>query len=90
MLTLATAESDQKNSAGQTDAAGNRRNVDALLFGVLDFQRTKLGIFFLLVPVQTAPGKANNANDDENNADDSSWFHDADVTKAGGRQSIAE
>lgn len=90
MLRLARTEPDQNNSADQTDDADDRRKIYSLIFSVLDFQRTKLRVFLLGRPMQAAPGKTDNANDDENDADDSSWFHNVDATKAGGRQSIAE
>jgi hypothetical protein len=57
---------------------------------VLDFQRTKLRVFLLGRPMQAAPGKTHDTDDDENDSDNSSWFHNVDATKAGGRQSIAE
>ena len=49
-----------------------------------DLKRTQLGVFLFLVPAQAAPGKANDADDDQNDADDSSRFHDVDVTVADG------
>ncbi len=60
------------------------------MFGMLDFQRTKLGIFLLGRPMQAAPGETDNADDDENDADDSSWFHVSDTTATAGLQSIGE
>ncbi len=51
-----------------------------MTFGVLDFKRTKLRVFLFFGPAQAAPGKANNPDDDQNDADNSSWFHGADAT----------
>jgi len=53
-------------------------------FGVLDFERAELGVFLFLVPTEAAIGEADNANDDENYADDASWFHARDATAADG------
>jgi hypothetical protein len=53
-----------------------------LIFGVFDFQRTKLGVFFLSRPFYSAPGKANDADNDEDDADDSSWFHSASLQRS--------
>ena len=59
-------------------------------FGVLNFERSELRIFLFLVPAQAAPGKASDAHDDKNDADDSCWFHAANATAIAVRQSIAE
>ncbi len=40
--------------------------------------------------MKAAPGKTDNSNDDENYANESSWFHNRDATTVAGRQSIAE
>jgi hypothetical protein len=40
--------------------------------------------------MQASPGKADDADDDENDADNSSRFHNRDATAVVGRQSIAE
>jgi len=56
-----------------------------MTFGVLDFKRPKLRVFLFLSPTQAAVGEADNANDDENDADYSSWFHGADATAVVGR-----
>jgi hypothetical protein len=52
---------------------------------MLDFNRPKLRVFLFLSPTQSAVGEADNANDDENDADYSSWFHGADATAVDGR-----
>ena len=54
-----------------------------MIFGVLDFNRPKLGVFLFLSPAQAAVGETDNADDDENDADYSSWFHGADATAVG-------
>jgi len=87
-LSLTAAESDQDNSANQTDAADDRRKTDSVTFRMLDLERTKLRVFLFFSPTQAAVGEADNPNDDENNTDDSSWFHGADATAGAGRQSI--
>ncbi len=51
-----------------------------MTFGVLDFNRPKLGVFLFLSPAQAAVGETDNADDDKNDADYSSWFHGADAT----------
>ena len=79
-LSFSAADRDQDNSADQTDSAYNRRKTDSMTFGVLDFKRTKLRVFLFFGPAQAAPGKANNPDDDQNDADNSSWFHGADAT----------
>ena len=56
-----------------------------MTLGVLDLNRPKLGVFLFLSPTQTAVGEADNANDDQNDADYSSWFHGANATAAGDR-----
>src|SRR4030095_12671607 len=89
-LAFPRADCDEENTANQANAAHDRRKINPLLFGVLDFKRTKLGIFLFLVPVQAAPGKANDADDDQNNPDNPCRFHAFDPTVAGGRRSIAE
>jgi hypothetical protein len=83
-------DGDQGDAANQADAAHDRRKVNALIFSVLDFERTQLGVFFLGRPMNAAPGKTDNANDNENDADNSSWFHSADATAVAARQSIEE
>ncbi len=45
------------------------------MFSVLNLERSKLGILFLCRPTKAAPSKANNAYDNENDANDSGWFH---------------
>ena len=56
-----------------------------MTFGMLDFNRPKLRVFLFLSPTQAAVGEANNPDDDQNDADYSSWFHSADATAAAGR-----
>ena len=46
-----------------------------MTFGVLDFKRPELSIFLFLSPTQATVSEADDANDDENDADYSSWFH---------------
>lgn len=41
-----------------------------------DLERTELRVFLFRSPVQAAPCKADNTDDDENNADDRSGFHE--------------
>ena len=53
-----------------------------MTFGVLDFERSELGVFLFLVPTEAAIGEADNADDDENDAYYSRWFHEADATAA--------
>ena len=55
---------------------------------MFNLERTDLGIFLFFVPAQPAISETNDADDDENDADDSSWFHDVDVTTVAVRQSI--
>ncbi len=38
-LSLAAAERDQQDPAGETDAAYDRRKTDSMTFGMLDFDR---------------------------------------------------
>ena len=59
-----------------------------MALGMFNLERTDLGIFLFFVPAQPAISEADDADDDENNADDSSWFHDVDVTTVAVRQSI--
>ena len=56
-----------------------------MIFGVLDFKRPKLRVFLFLSPTEAAVGEADDANDDENDADDCSWFHGADATAVDAR-----
>ena len=90
VLRLSGAEGDTKNSADQTDAANDRRKSYPLLLRVFDFQRAKLRVFFFRIPEQAAPDEANDADDDQNNANDSSRFHKCETTMAGVRRSIVE
>ncbi len=50
-----------------------------MALGMFNLERTDLGIFLFFVPAQPAIRETNDADDDENDADDSSWFHDVDV-----------
>ena len=52
---------------------------------VLDFKRSYLRVFLFLVPAQATPGKTDDTNGDENDADDYRWFHDVDATAVAGR-----
>jgi len=90
VLSLSGAEGDKKNSADQTDATDDRRKIDSLIFSMFDFQRTKLSVFLLGGPFDSTPGKANDADNDENDANNSSRFHAADPTTIAVPQSIAE
>ena len=56
-----------------------------MTFGVLDFNRPQLRVFLFFSPTQAAVGEADDANDDENDADYSSWFHGANATAGDGR-----
>jgi hypothetical protein len=64
VLALTGADSDKKNSAGETDSASDRRKGNAVALPVRDLQRSELGVLFFDGPVKATPGKANNANDD--------------------------
>ncbi len=57
-------------------------------FLVSDLKRTELRVLLFRGPTKAAPGKADNANHDQNDADNSSRFHNADAIAADGRQSI--
>ncbi len=59
-----------------------------MTFSVFDFDRPQLRVFLFLSPTQAAVGETDNADDDENDADYSSWFHGPDATAVAGRQSI--
>ena len=85
---LSAAESDEGNSANQTDSAHDRRKTDSVTLSVLDLKRPQLRVFLFLIPPQAAIGESDNANDDENDADYSSRFHNANATTVAGRQSI--
>ena len=56
-----------------------------MTFGVLDLDRPQLSVFLFLSPTQAAVSEADKANDDENDADYSSWFHGANATAVAGR-----
>ena len=56
-----------------------------MTFGVLNLDRSYLRVFLFLVPTEAAIGEADNADDDENDAYYSSWFHEADATAVDGR-----
>ena len=85
-----TAQALAGNSADEANRAHDRRKVNALIFSMLNFERSQLSILFLGRPMNATPGKTDNANDDENDADNSSRFHTANTTKVAGRRSIAE
>ena len=53
-----------------------------------DLKRTKLGVFLFGGPTQAAPGESNDADDNQNNADNSSGFHDVDLTTVAVLESI--
>ena len=57
-------------------------------FLVSDLKRPKLGVLLFRGPTEAAPGEPDNANHDQNDPDNSSWFHNADAIAAAGRQSI--
>jgi hypothetical protein len=84
-LSFSTADRDQDNSANQADSAHDGREIDSVFFLMRDLERTNLGVFLLFFPAQPAPGKADYADDDENNADDSCGFHGVDATGDVGR-----
>jgi hypothetical protein len=52
---------------------------------MLDLDGPYLRVFLFLSPTQAAVGKADNANDDQNDADYSNWFHGANATAVAGR-----
>lgn len=56
-----------------------------MTLGVLDFNRPQLRVFLFLIPTQAAISEANNTNDDQNDADYSSWFHGANATASDDR-----
>src|SRR5581483_2748862 len=80
-LAFPSPDCDQDNSADQTDSTDDRRKVYPLIFGMLDLQRTKLSVFFFRRPMQASPGKANNADDDQNNSNNCGRFHAPDTTR---------
>jgi len=51
---------------------------------VSDFKWAQLGVFLFCRPTQTAPGKADEADNNENNADNTGWFHWRELTTAAG------
>lgn len=42
---------------------------------VSELERTQLSVFLFCRPTKTAPGKADEPDNDKNNADDAGWFH---------------
>lgn len=56
-----------------------------MTLGVLDLEGSYLRVFLFLVPTEAAIGEADNADDDENDAYYSSWFHGTDATAVDGR-----
>ena len=56
-----------------------------MTLSVLDLDRSYLRVFLFLVPTEAAVGKANNPDNDENDAYYSSWFHGTDATAVDGR-----
>ena len=56
-----------------------------MTLGVLDLEGSYLRVFLFLIPTEAAVSEANNPDDDENDADYSSWFHEADATAVDGR-----
>jgi hypothetical protein len=86
-LALSAADYDKHNSADQADSARHRRESDPMSFLVRDFKRAQLGVFLLYRPTQSTPGKADHADDNQQDADDYGWFHFVDPTMAGGLRS---
>ena len=87
-LAFSAADNHQHDSADQTDSAGDRRKIDSVSLFVSDFKRAQLSVFLLCRPTQTAPGKADHADNDQNDADDCGWFHDAELTMAADLRAI--
>ena len=51
---------------------------------VSNFEGAQLCVFLLRRPTQTAISKADDSDDDENDADDCGWFHRDELTAVGG------
>ena len=83
-LALSAADDDEHNSPNQADSARDWRKSDSVTFLVRDFKRAQLGVFLLCRPTQTTPGKADHADDNQQDADDYGWFHGAELTMAAG------
>ena len=69
------AEYYQDYSADETDPTRDRRKSDPVTLLVRDLKWAQLGVFLLRRPTQTAPSKAYEADNDQNDADNAGWFH---------------
>ena len=77
----------QHDSAHDTKPAEYWWERHALVLAVLQLEWTKLRVFFLCRPVDPAKGKANDADNDKNDADNSGRLHRVDVIMPGARKS---
>jgi hypothetical protein len=76
-LRLPAPRDHQSNPADQANAAHDRREIDPVLFRVLDLNRTQLGVLFLTIPTEPTVGKADDADDDQDDADNARKLHRA-------------
>jgi len=63
-LGLSASHNHQHNPADHTKSAQHRREIDPVLFLMLDFNGAQLGILFLGVPAQATVSKPDDAEDD--------------------------
>ncbi len=86
-LAFSAGNDYQHDPADETESARDRRKSDPVTLLVRDLKWAYLGIFLLRRPTQTAPSKADEANNDEDDADNAGWFHEGELTMAAGLRS---
>jgi len=74
-LGFSAADDYQHDSPDETESARDRRKSDPVTLFVRDFKGAQLGIFLLCRPTQTSPSKADESDNDQNDADNAGWFH---------------
>jgi hypothetical protein len=74
-LGLPTPRHHQGDPADQTNPAQDRREIDPVFFLMSDLNRTQLRIFFLGIPPQSTIGKAHDADDDQDDANNARRLH---------------
>src|ERR1700733_1599349 len=66
---------DQPDSGNHREGAQNRRNGQRICLLMRKLNRTDLGILFLMGKTNSAQGKTEDAEDNEENSDNRSYFH---------------
>jgi hypothetical protein len=73
------ANDHERYAADQGDAAENRRNGNGAGLLVFDFERAEPGVLLFVGEAEASDGKADDTDDDQNDADDGGRFHGVEI-----------